>query len=468
MKKILVIDDSLSWRMFLKKVIEKLGYEVEVASDGLDGLNKFFEYLPDIVISDYIMPKMNGVHLCRFIKSYNSFSKVGIIILTGANESINEFWAKKSGANLFLTKDTESELLIKKIDKFINNNNFSIEWSKEFYKFRMNPFSELVDILEENLKMEVLKATVLDLVDKFNDEKYIMNKIYNLFKEFFSFNGLHIMLVSTSVGRVYTFSSYKKYSKMKIKNFLYSNLIKPITPTEWFFNGRFDKDNNHLPEELLTFNITHGNNDLGILAFEKPDNENNIIYHMNILNEPIGILFKTLNSFYDFKTISERDGLTNLYNKRIIMDKLDNLMNSFSRKKIDLSITMIDIDDFKIVNDNFGHVMGDKVLKIFADILVNEMRENDFVGRFGGEEFLIVMPGTNCEEAKIALKRALKEVNNYNWKDLGILKPITFSGGISCNYYEKSIIEFIDDADKALYLAKKEGKNRIIIKGDLK
>jgi two-component system cell cycle response regulator len=470
MKKVLIIDDSVSWRAFLKKSIEKLGHEVEVAEDGLEGLNKFFDFLPDIIISDYVMPKMNGVHLCRFLRSYSSFSNVGILILTGANESINEFWAKKSGANIFLRKDLKPDELIRKIDDFIKKNNFSIEWTREFYKFRTNPFSELVDILEETLKMEVLKSTILDLVDKVNDEEYIINKLYYLFKEFFSFEGLHILLLSASAGRVYSFSKRKKYSQNKLKNFLFSNLIKPITPTEWFFKGEFDENNLNTPVEYLAFNIVHENNDLGIIVFDNVENKNNLLYYMNFLNDSLGILFKTLSVFLDYRTASERDGLTGLYNKKVITEKLDNLKKSFKRKKFDLSIAMIDIDDFKHVNDKYGHIVGDKVLKVFSEILVSKMRENDFIGRYGGEEFLVIMPGTNCNEAKLALERALESVKDYNWEELGILKSksITFSGGVCCKYKGKSLTEFINDADKALYLAKKMGKNRIITGEELK
>ncbi|WGS64395.1 GGDEF domain-containing response regulator [Marinitoga aeolica] len=468
MKKVLIIDDSVSWREFLKKSISELGYEVQVAEDGLDGLNKFFDFLPDIIISDYVMPKMNGVHLCRFLRSYSSFSNVGILILTGANESINEFWAKKSGANMFLRKDIKPDELVRKINEFIESSNFSIEWTREFYKFRINPFSELVDILEETLKMEVLKSTILDLVDKVNDEEFVMNNLYLLFKEFFSFKGLHILLLSTSAGRVYSFSKEEKYSQNSIRNFLFSNLIRPITPTEWFFKGEFNEKNTNTPVDFLSFNIMHENNDLGIIVFDGVENKNNLLYYMNFLNDSVGILFKTLSVFLDYRTASERDGLTNLYNKKVITEKLSDLITSFKRKNFDLSIAMIDIDDFKQVNDNYGHLAGDKVLKIFSDILVSEMRENDFIGRYGGEEFLVIMPGTNCHEAKLALERALESIRNYNWKKLGIIKPITFSGGICCNYIGKSLTEFINDADKALYLAKKLGKNRIITGEELK
>ncbi|GAB6188930.1 PleD family two-component system response regulator [Marinitoga arctica] len=463
-KKILIIDDSVSWREFLNSKLTTLGYDVEIASDGLNGLNKFFEFLPDIVVTDYIMPQMNGIHLCRFIRSYNSFSNVGIIVLTGANESINEFWAKKSGANLFLRKNLPPEKLITKLDNFIKNNNFSIEWSKEFYKFRVNPFIELVDILEESLKMEVLRSTILDLIDYTSDEEYVIKNLHNLFKEFFKFDGLHILLLSTSFGRIYSFSK-NKYSQKNMKNFLLKFSIKPTSPTEWIFKGNFNHESDINPEDYMFFNVIHENIELGVIVFEKIYNKNNLIYYMNVLNKAISILFKALNNFIDYRDASERDGLTGLYNKKTIEEKLKDLITTFKRKNFEISIAMIDIDDFKSINDTYGHIVGDSVLKIFSNILTEELRENDFIGRYGGEEFLAIMPATNCEEAKIALQRALDKINNYNWSSIGIKGKITFSAGICCDFKNKSVTDFINDADNFLYIAKNKGKN-IIITGE--
>ncbi|WP_448374311.1 response regulator [Fervidobacterium sp.] len=96
MKKILIVDDSQVWRTYLQNLLEKHGHTTEVAKDGLEGLNKFFMFLPDIVILDYVMPKLNGIHFTRFIRSFNAFKNVGILMLTGAEETINRFWAKKA------------------------------------------------------------------------------------------------------------------------------------------------------------------------------------------------------------------------------------------------------------------------------------------------------------------------------------------------------------------------------------
>ncbi|AEX86399.1 diguanylate cyclase [Marinitoga sp. 1135] len=463
MKKVLVLDDSISWRIFLKKSLEQYGYDVEVAENGLEGINKFFDFLPDIIISDYVMPQMNGVHLCRFIRSYAAFSNVGIIILTGANESINEFWAKKSGANMFLRKDADPEELMNKIKEFIEDGNYSIEWTREFHKFRMEPFRELVDILEESLKMEVIKSSILNLVEKMDDEEHIMREIYLILEEFFNFENAFFMLISTSFGRMYSFSKDKNYSCSVLKDFLFSNFKKPTTPSEWIIKGMYDDAVSKVPDNYSVFNIEYNKIEQGLILFENVKNEHNMVYVMNMISETLGILFKTLNNFYDYKTAAENDGLTGLLNKKNILDKLKEFLITFRRKNYPLSIAMIDIDDFKKINDTYGHVTGDKVLKNIATIINSEMRENDFAGRFGGEEFLILMPGTSCIEAKKALERILESVRNYNWKDLGINLPVTFSAGVACNYQNKSATIFINTADKLLYRAKKKGKNRIII-----
>ncbi|KLO23327.1 diguanylate cyclase [Marinitoga sp. 1197] len=470
MRKILVIDDSKSWREYLKDNLTKMGYDVSVAENGFEGINLFFKILPDVVISDYIMPQMNGIHFCRFIRSYDAFSRVGIIILTGAEDSINEFWAKKSGADLFIKKDKSPENILESIVKFLESNKFTIEWSREFYKFRKNPFSELVDILEETLKIEIIKSSILDLISNIYDEEYIMIKLKDLLKEFFKFENLNIMILSHVIGRVYAFSNNKKFQCKKIKKLLYEKLLNPTTPSEWIFKGDFcDKGKNEtiLLENSIFFNLKSGNTDLGVISFSNFENKNTIAYYMNFMLEPLTTLFKALNNYMDYKVSSERDSLTGLYNKRKITEKLRELIILFKRKKYGLSVAILDIDGFKQINDEFGHITGDKVLIKLSQIMQDELRENDFIGRFGGEEFLILLPETECIKAKKVLERLLKKVSEYNWEKLGINKKITFSAGVFCDYKKRNVTYIINKADELMYMAKKLGKNRIISKEDL-
>ena len=169
MKKVLVIDDSDVWRNYLKNLIELHDNTVEVAKDGLDGINKFFTFLPDVVIVDYVMPKLNGIHFTRFIRSFQAFRDVGILMLTGVDETINPFWAKKSGANAFLKKTVPQDEIEKVILNFIEQP-YSIEWSREIYKMRIEPFGELVDILEESLKHSTIIQEILELTPYVFDE----------------------------------------------------------------------------------------------------------------------------------------------------------------------------------------------------------------------------------------------------------------------------------------------------------
>jgi len=125
---------------------------------------------------------------------------------------------------------------------------------------------------------------------------------------------------------------------------------------------------------------------------------------------------------------------------------------------------MMDIDDFKKVNDTYGHVTGDEVLKRVGKIISSTIRDTDLAGRYGGEEFLILMPATEIDAAKKAIERVLENIRNYNWKELGIEK-VTMSAGVAQAVPGKSVTELIEMADKALYQAKRSGKDRCVAYG---
>ncbi|MGM0509286.1 MAG: diguanylate cyclase, partial [Fusobacteriota bacterium] len=158
----------------------------------------------------------------------------------------------------------------------------------------------------------------------------------------------------------------------------------------------------------------------------------------------------------DLKVSSYTDGLTNLYNHKKIFQMLKIEIDRAKRYKKNLSIMMADIDHFKKVNDDYGHLKGDLVLKKIASCLKNQIREIDIVGRYGGEEFLIVFPEVTREEAKIAAERIRKEVENLKF-DEGL--KVTISGGLA-EYNGEEIQKLIKKADDKLYEAKENGRNQ--------
>ncbi|MGA1846927.1 GGDEF domain-containing protein [Deferribacter abyssi] len=156
------------------------------------------------------------------------------------------------------------------------------------------------------------------------------------------------------------------------------------------------------------------------------------------------------------------DNLTNIYNRNFLDKKLVEEVEKFQRYNSPLSVIMLDIDDFKSVNDNYGHQIGDQVLKYFTNIIKNNIRKVDIPFRYGGEEFLIILPHTSKEQAIVVAERILKELNETVFKIKGNSLKITASIGVTEAKEHDSVDTLIKRVDDLLLKAKREGKNRVI------
>lgn len=156
--------------------------------------------------------------------------------------------------------------------------------------------------------------------------------------------------------------------------------------------------------------------------------------------------------------ISSTDGLTKIGNNRTLIEHLKVELAEANRTGSPLSIAIFDIDDFKKVNDNKGHVYGDQVLVDVASILKSSIRGTDLAGRYGGEEFMVIFPNTTLSVAKKISERIRQTIENYKFID-GLV--ITISGGVN-QYNNETISELVHSADMNLYRAKRNGKNQIV------
>ncbi|MCX6382460.1 MAG: diguanylate cyclase [Armatimonadetes bacterium] len=152
-----------------------------------------------------------------------------------------------------------------------------------------------------------------------------------------------------------------------------------------------------------------------------------------------------------------KDGLTGLNNHRAFQERLAQEFERSERYQSPLSIILLDVDNFKLYNDAFGHPEGDSVLRLVAQTLQEEARSVDFVCRYGGEEFVIILPDTDSKGAVFTAQRCRKAVEEQVWS----LRPVTASFGVSTFQPEtRSAQELIYEADKALYVSKEEGRTR--------
>ena len=155
---------------------------------------------------------------------------------------------------------------------------------------------------------------------------------------------------------------------------------------------------------------------------------------------------------------SKTDSLTGIFNRRAIMEELENRMVESSMKKSPLCIAMFDIDHFKRINDTKGHVFGDQILTKVADIIKRTLRGVDSVGRYGGEEFLVVLPNTDAANGVFVADRIRKRIEDHDFGD-GFC--VTVSGGVKL-YSGEDRSRLIEGADQNLYAAKESGRNRVI------
>lgn len=166
------------------------------------------------------------------------------------------------------------------------------------------------------------------------------------------------------------------------------------------------------------------------------------------------------------KKLSIIDPLTGIYNKRYISDRLSEIENKYKRVKENFSVALLDLDRFKRVNDIYGHLAGDHILREFSKSFKNSIRPFDLFGRFGGEEFILVLLNCTKKDAEKKMESIFDEIRNKNflYKDFEI--KITASCGISDNkdLENMNITKLIDIADKRLYMAKDQGRDKIVIK----
>jgi diguanylate cyclase (GGDEF)-like protein len=156
------------------------------------------------------------------------------------------------------------------------------------------------------------------------------------------------------------------------------------------------------------------------------------------------------------------DGLTGIFNRRYFEKQIADELERSRRYDAELTVMMVDIDHFKRLNDEFGHLLGDEVLRQVSSIFSQQLRKNDVVCRYGGEEFGILLPQTNFHQA-LAVAEKLRKVVEA-WQFPGVPRPVTISAGISsCPAHGATRDEVVKAADAALYSAKQSGRNRVIV-----
>ena len=216
--------------------------------------------------------------------------------------------------------------------------------------------------------------------------------------------------------------------------------------------------NLHFIGKKIQLNFSHKPIDFHILML--------LLKKVETLSLSIGVELSIISNVR-FQASASKDPLTGTLNRQLLFHIFSTQFEVSRAVEKKFSLIMTDLDDFKFINDTYGHLEGDKVLKSFASMLINILRDSDFVIRFGGEEFLLILPTTEIDDA-IRLAEKLKDTTHLLHTQYDLQKEVTASFGVleispdtETEIDEALMAKYIDKVDQALYFAKKNGKDQV-------
>jgi diguanylate cyclase (GGDEF)-like protein len=219
-----------------------------------------------------------------------------------------------------------------------------------------------------------------------------------------------------------------------------------------------------LPREVAYIPLVYKNETIGVLLLGSVTTyKRDVVELFDDLADQISIALDNAIMHGKIQEISITDGLTGLYNRRFINERLDQLWSHAVRHNEPLTVILSDIDDFKSVNDTYGHDRGDDAICQVAKIFCNGSRNEDLVARYGGEEFVIVLPNTDAKQAVVMAERIAQMAREYNyaWSD----RQITLSIGVATfpTVSVQGHLDLVRLADQAMYKAKMSGKDQVVL-----
>lgn len=281
-------------------------------------------------------------------------------------------------------------------------------------------------------------------------------------------------ILSSRQGVEYCLITRRFTNKQGVKRLQMFSRLNEATKKKWYklINGNKDIENLQKPAIMnLFFDIEHKpvvvwpvvaglNWDFRIFLVVKSEYSQLYIEEGEIFIPHLKLSAKRIGLIYELEERSRIDGLTGLYLKRYFIEKLNSEYERVKRYGTNFFLIMLDIDYFKKVNDTYGHLVGDKVLKEVAHIISTSTRSGDIVGRYGGEEFIVLLPSISKESVIGIAEKIRKNVEKTVFKENNIEFATTISIGI-CEYMPNTKpTKLIDNVDKALYESKKKGRNR--------
>jgi len=477
-KKVLIIDDSLTQLSSLKIFFKRAGFDVETAQNGVEGFAKVYKTAPDLIISDVLMPHLGGFQLCRLLKSNPETKQIPIIMLTVLDKKLDKFWASQSGANRFIQKDSDFKNIIQISQELIEQCPVNSRYKDNLKTFEFDEegiIPQINKILDDALMKSTITNKFRDLTDYTIDDKAIAGKIFRILSTIIEYDAACIYFNSpdSTVKKRLIFDT----QKCQLKDSVFLDIWRQILPecVEDFEIETVEPNENENVIESVDefqsrkeFDFYYENNLIGKVCFYSSQNiEWNKLKFMAAAKTELDLYLRLKYLYVKTCYLSITDELTKLYTRRHLDSVLTQEFERAKRYGTIISVAMADIDNFKGINDTYGHQAGDYVLREVSKIFVDTLRKTDFVYRYGGEEICILMPETCIQNVIMPLERIRKNIENKPFIHNDCKINVTISiGATTYSKDMRSPSDLIEKSDVALYKAKKTGKNKVVIENE--
>jgi two-component system, cell cycle response regulator len=472
--RVLVVDDSEVTRAILARTLRGAGFEVLEARDGAEGALTALRERPSVVVTDLEMPTMDGFPLLRLLKADPLCAHIPVLILTSHSEASSRFWSLRIGADAYLTKDHRPQELVETVRRLADE---AMEAApRPAYATASLMEIGQIDVLARvarQLDASLLQATAVNTllergmaaVDFHDAGRAALETLGEL---------VDARLLAVAVAEpeaalleiVLQEPVAPDYVKAASDLLIRRLRLSPQAAVESRVSGQPGDKEIDL-EQIVWMPLSLRGAEGGIALLPRDPDE----YQLTSADLLAGLI-SPLTLILDNARLSQRlhemstlDGLTRQLNHRAIYERLTDEMERSRRYKTPLSVILCDLDHFKEVNDAHGHLAGDLVLREGAAMLRRCLRSTDLLGRYGGEEFLAVLPQIDLESARLAaerLRRGLEEL--VVTLPSGAAVRITGSFGVATRdelASSAAVDLLVSLADRRLYEAKDAGRNRV-------
>ncbi|MGI6252213.1 MAG: diguanylate cyclase [Aminivibrio sp.] len=406
---ILVVEDSLTQAKRLERLLLENDFAVITARDGEEGYRAAVEHGPDIILTDVMMPKMNGYEMCRRVKNTDSTKAIPVILLTSLTDPGDVIQGLQCGADNFLTKPYDGQHLIRRVQHVLTNVELrktgqakvseEVFFAGRYFKLNADRM-QIIDLLLSTFEAAVLQSSQLEKLG--GDYRNAMEEVKKVQAN------LHTIMETTSDAIVVVGEE---------------NRVIYVNPAAELMFDRFASD---LTGKPFPISLSEEGSSREI-TIERPGGEKVVADFRTASCTWDGkhVRFATIRDITEMarlrdllKAESVTDYLTGLYNRRGFFSLAENSLELAARMGFHATCLYFDLDGFKIVNDTMGHEEGDKVLKEAAGVLRQTFRASDIKGRVGGDEFAVLMLQDGKGDMTNICVRLENEINRAN--DRGI------------------------------------------------